>query len=252
MRLASADVRHHRQVARHLNRMIYVDDSGHPQSGMVVYGWVEFSPDHWASVLRCWLDSRRMLWREHRVPIQQELHTTSYVNGRGRISKNIPDRHIHNGVEFWKDFGREVAVSCLDTLRCAEGLTVGSVYRRGDPARLATTKIELYRDLILQFESELARSDSLGLVVMDGDGSDTSYRTTHRQLRLNERHIIEDAIHLDSRSSQLVQMADLIAWSAYAAVDRHPRNDFAWDWYERYLAERDPARKPTELNPENS
>lgn len=34
-----------RRVVRHLERMIYVDDSGHPRSGMVVYGWVEFSPD---------------------------------------------------------------------------------------------------------------------------------------------------------------------------------------------------------------
>ena len=122
--------------------MIYIDDSGHPQSGMVVYGWVEFSPDRWGSVLRCWLDCRKMLWREYRVAIQQELHTTDYVNGRGRISKNVPDRHVHNGIEFWKDFGREVAVECLDTLRCAEGLVVGSVYRQGDPARLAATKRE--------------------------------------------------------------------------------------------------------------
>jgi hypothetical protein len=79
-----------------------------------------------------------------------------------------------------------------------------------------------------------------------------SFRTTHRQLKLDERHIIEDAIHLDSKSSQLVQMADLVAWSAYAAVDRHPRNEFAWGRYETYLAERDPGRQPKELTPKNS
>lgn len=239
-------------MSRHLNRMIYIDDSGHPPSGMVVYGWIEFSPDHWGSVLRGWLDSRKMLWREYRVAIQQELHTTDYVNGRGRISKNIPDRHVHNGTEFWKDFGREVAVQCLDTLRCSEGLVVGAVYRKGDPADLADTKRELYRDLIMRFENGLAATDSLGVVVMDGDGSDSSYRSTHRQLKLDERRIIEDAIHLDSKSSQLVQMADLVAWSAYATVDRHPRNEFAWGWYEKYLAERDPNRQPGELAPRNS
>ena len=143
-------------------------------------------------------------------------------------------------------------MNCLDTLRCSEGLTVGSVYRKGDPAHLAATKRELYRDLIMRFENELASTDSLGVVVMDGDGSDSSYRTTHRQLKLDERRIIEDAIHLDSKSSQLVQMADLVAWSAYAAVDRHPRNEFAWGWYEQYLAERDPGRQPKELAPRNS
>ena len=143
-------------------------------------------------------------------------------------------------------------MQCLDTLRCSEGLVVGSVYRKGDPTRLAVTKRELYRDLIMRFETELASTDSLGIVVMDGDGSDSSYRTPHRQLKLDERRIIEDAIHLDSKSSQLVQMADLVAWSAYAATDRHPRNEFAWDWYEKYLAERDPSREPRELGPRNS
>ncbi|TMS50396.1 DUF3800 domain-containing protein [Mycobacterium sp. DBP42] len=239
-------------MARHLDRMIDIDDSGHPQSGVVVYGWIEFRPDHWGSVLRNWLDSRKMLWREYRVAVHQELHTTEYVNGRGRISKSVPDRHVHNGSEYWKDFGREVAVTCLDTMRSAEGLSVGAVYRKGDPAQLAKTKTELYRDLIVQFENELATTDSLGVVVMDGDGSDSTYRTTHRNLKLDERRIIEDAIHLDSKSSQLVQMADLVAWSAYASVDRHARNEFAHGWYEKYLAERDRRRLPREIAARNS
>lgn len=111
--------------------MIYVDDSGHPQSGLAVYGWIEFSPDRWRSVLRNWLDTRKLLWREFGIPITTELHTTDYANGRGRISKRIPERHIHDGREYWKDFGREVAHQCLETLRCTEGLTLGAVYRWG-------------------------------------------------------------------------------------------------------------------------
>jgi hypothetical protein len=105
----------------------------------------------------------------------------------------------------------------------------------------------LYGALIAQFESELAVTDSLGLVVMDGDGSDTSYRSTHRRLKLDDRRIIEDAIHVDSRASQLVQMADLVAWSAMATIDRHPKNSFAWGWYANYLSERDPKREPQRL-----
>jgi uncharacterized protein DUF3800 len=66
-------------------------------------------------------------------------------------------------------------------------------------------------------------------------------------LKLDQRRIIEDAIHLDSKSSQLVQMADLVAWTAYAAVDQHQRNEFAWSRYKDYLSERDPGRQPNEL-----
>lgn len=227
--------------------MIYVDDSGHPQSGLVVYGWIEFAPDRWSSALSNWLQTRKRLWREHKIPVTQELHTTEYVNGRGRISTKMPDRHVHEGVEYWKDFGREVALECLQTLQSTKGLRLGAVYRRGKPEDIAQTRQQAYAALVDRFEDELNKSDSLALVFMDGDGSDTSYRSTHRTLELAQRRVIEDAIHLDSGSSQLVQMADLVAWSANAFVDKHSRNEFAWDWYETYLSSRDPARLPLEI-----
>lgn len=227
--------------------MIYIDDSGHPASGLVIYGWVEFSPDHWASVLKTWLDTRKRLWREYAIAVTEELHTTQYVNGRGRISKAVPERHIHDGVQYWKDFGREVAVECLETLRSTEGLSVGAVWRRGAPADIAKTRRDAYAALVARFERELQESSTLAIVFMDGDGSDTSYRSTHRSLRLADRRVIEDAIHLDSRSSQLVQMADLVAWSANAHVDPASGNEFAWRWYADYLSERDRGRSPEEI-----
>lgn len=230
-----------------LTRLIYIDDSGHPASGLVVYGWVEFAPDRWASVLKAWLDMRKRLWREFSIAVTRELHTTEYVNGRGRISKAVPERHVHNGVEYWKDFGREVAVECLQTLRTTEGLSVGAVWRRGAPEEIAKTRRESYAALVQRVEAELAVSGDLAMVFMDGDGSDTAYRSTHRSLRLTERRVIEDAIHLDSKTSQLTQMADLVAWSANAHLDRAEGNQFAWLWYETYLAERDLRRQPQEI-----
>jgi hypothetical protein len=230
-----------------LERLIYVDDSGHPQTGLVVYGWIEFAPDHWTHVLRAWLDTRKRLWRELGIPVTQELHTTEYVNGRGRISRRFPDSHRHKGVEHWKDFGREVAVECLETLRSAEGLTVGAVFRPGDPKSLAQTRHEAYSALIDRFETELDDADALGMVFMDGDGSDSTYRTAHRALKLDQRRVIEDAIHLDSKHSQLEQMADLVAWSAYSSLDRHAANEFAWEWYGTFLSERDPHRSPQKI-----
>lgn len=231
-------------VSSPLNRLVYVDDSGHPRSGLVVYGWIEFAPDRWSSVLSRWLENRKSLWRELRVPVTQELHTTEYVNGRGRISTKIPDHYVHDGVEYWKDFGRDVAVRCLETMRYTEGLALGAVYRRGAAANIAQTRQHAYASLVEYFENELAATDSLAMVFMDGDGSDSSYRNTHRSLELNQRRVIEDALHIDSRNSQLIQMADLVAWSANAAIDRHPRNEFAWTWYEDHLSERDPLRAP--------
>ena len=39
-------------------------------------------------------------------------------------------------------------------------------------------------------------------------------------------------------------MADLVAGTAYVHIERPPANAYAWTWYDTYLAERDPARKP--------
>lgn len=234
-------------MSPNLDHLVYVDDSGHPQSGLVVYGWIEFRPDRWSTVLQSWLDTRKRLWREFRIPVTEELHATAYVNGRARISKEIPDRHVHDEHEYWKDFGREVAVECLETLRCTENLMVGAVWRRGPAKDIARTKQETYAALIQRFEQELAGRGSLALVFMDGDGSDSSYRSTHRSLKLAERRVIEDAVHIDSRTSQLVQMADLVAWSANVHIDRHPGNEFAWEWYSTHLAERDPRREPQQI-----
>lgn len=121
---------------------------------------------------------------------------------------------------------------------------MGAVWRRGTPAELARTRRETYAALVARFESELRETDSLALLFMDGDGSDASYRSTHRSLRLSDRRVIEDAIHLDSKSSQLMQMADLVAWCANAHIERVRGNQFAWRWYEEYLSERDRWRSP--------
>lgn len=230
-----------------LDRLLYVDDSGHPQSGLIVYGWVEFAPDRWSSVLGAWLDTRKRLWRDFGIPVTRELHTTDYINGRGRISKRLPSRHVPDGVEHWRDFGHEVARECLGTLASLEGLAVGSVWRR-DPCRdFGENKYASYVDLVARLERELAASASLGMVFMDGDARDPLFRTAHRALVRSRRHVIEDAIHLDSRGSHLVQMADLVAWTANAHVDRHAGNEFAWGWYEQYLSQRDRNRVPCEL-----
>lgn len=230
-----------------LDHLFYMDDSGDPSSGLVVFGWVEFRPDRWASALGGWLELRKRLARDFGVAVQTELHATEYVNGRGRISRSVPEKHLHDGIAYWKDFGRDLANECLEALRCSEGLSVGAVWKRGDPSQIAQLKRDTYRALIGSLEVKLRSENSLGLIFMDGDGTDTLYRAAHRSLPLKQRHVIEDAVHLDSRHSQLVQMADLVAWSANAHIDRHAGNEFAWDWYERYLSERDPLRLPQML-----
>ncbi|MCU1482763.1 MAG: hypothetical protein JWQ19_3549 [Subtercola sp.] len=43
----------------------------------------------------------------------------------------------------------------------------------------------------------------------------------------------------DSRKSQFVQMADLVAYTAFLSLNQHRNNEFGWNWYSRYLQEKD-------------
>lgn len=241
-----------RTVPDPLARLIYIDDSGHQASGLVVYGWLSLSPDTWRPILRRWLDLRKALQREFGIDVERELHATDFVNGRGRLSSRIPDRYVHDGVTYWKDLGQEVARTLLTEMGSFEGMTVGAVYRRLDAHPSQSSKVQLYRDLVRVWEAELAERREFAMLFMDGNGTDHSYRTAHRQLKLDARRIIEDPVMTDSTSSHLVQMADLVAWCAYVAVERPRRHEFAWSWYDDHLAQRDHRRQPIELLPTNS
>ncbi|MFW0111375.1 DUF3800 domain-containing protein [Rothia sp. P5766] len=118
----------------------------------------------------------------------------------------------------------------------------------GKPENLAVNRQKVYKWLIQKIDQELASRHSLGIIYMDGDGSDTSYRDTHRSLPRSERNIIEDPIYLDSKTSQFMQMADHVAWCANASIAQIPKHSFAHRWYEQYLSVRDVARKPIILN----
>lgn len=233
---------------RTLDRLIYIDDSGHTASGFVVYGWIEFSPNHWHDVLGQWLEHRKRLWRQYAVPVPEELHMTDYALGRGRISQSVPPEFVReDGVELWKDFGGEVARASLETMGSIEGLRVGAVYHQATRETGAAARADVYGRLLSRFETEMEGTTSLAMVFMDGDGSETSYRDAHRSLPRARRHVIEDPIYTDSKASQLMQMADHVAWCANAAVAQIPKHAFAHDWYDTYLSPRDVHRAPTPM-----
>jgi hypothetical protein len=82
---------------------------------------------------------------------------------------------------------------------------------------------------------------------MDGNGSDRSYTNAHRELKLAERRIIEDPLFQHSHASQWMQMADLTAWTAYQNLLHHPGKQWAWNWYDSYLAPSDTNGHPIEI-----
>lgn len=229
-----------------MTRLLYVDDSGTVDfGGLMIYGWVEVEPAGWRLALRAWLDFRKALFVEYGIPVSEELHATKFLNGRGQISINPPPRfRSSGGGVLWKDLGREVAVRALSTLRDCPQIRVGAVYRQTGlkgPA-YGQARYDIYQQFINELDAELAAADAYGLVTMDGE--DPGYRSAHRALTLDTRHLIEDPVMHDSRHSQWTQMADLVAYCAFVHLNRYSGNQYGWEWYSDYLASSDPSRGP--------
>jgi hypothetical protein len=205
-------------------RLFYVDDSGAESSRTVVFGWVELLVTDWRPALRMWLDWRQALNSSVGLPASYELHGTKFANGRGRPTGTDWDHH--------KAHRSTTMVDALSTIARLPGVQAGAIYRKV-PARTKyyDGKATAYADLVAMLDQRLTNAGELGMVVMDGDGTDPLYRTTHRGLKLATRSIIEDPIFQGSHLSQWVQMADLVAYSAYMAVLQAPGKAALWGWY---------------------
>lgn len=215
--------------------LYYCDDSGSPNDGYVVYSWVEVSADQWSSVLQSWLEQRKVLYALYGVPPSEEIHATALIGGRGTPSLNAKFNKS-------KQLRRELVRNALAAIGLIDGIRIGTVYRctseRG--RNYHQIKADVYSELLQYWDNQCAQERRFALVYMDGDGTDKSYLDIHRRLNLCTRRIIEDPHHQHSHISQWVQMADLIAWTAYQSLRQHNKKRFAWDWYDRYIANSKP------------
>ncbi len=208
--------------------MFYIDDSGSESSGIAVYGWVETTPQDWRHGLRSWLDFRQKLYASHRVPPSFELHTTDLVGGRGTPSTDP-------AVNSSKTKRREVLIAALAAISQAPHLRLGTVYRATGLHGKAfeVQREDLYAKLIESLEERFQPKDEYGLIFMDGDGTDPSYKRAHRSLSLATRHVIEDPVFQGSHLSQWVQIADVIAWTTFQHLNENPEYKALYDTYLR-------------------
>ncbi len=223
-------------------KMYYVDDSGAENTGFVVYSWIEITPDAWNTGLRHWLDMRKDLYASYQVPPSAELHATKLQNGRTTPSTN-------DAVNNSKQALRNIMETALESICTSRALRVGTVYRRTSQRgrNYNVQRQQLYVALVDRLEKHLETSGGLGMIFMDGSGSDPSYKHAHRDLKLADRRIVEDPLFQGSHLSQWVQMADLVAWTTYQSLLRNAGKKWCWDWYDRYLAGCDVNGAPVEL-----
>lgn len=223
-------------------RLFYLDDSGSPNDGHIVYSWIEVTPSCWRGGLRHWLDLRKQLYAEFQIPPPAELHAAPLIGGRKMPSTN-------GAVNASKSKRKRVVRNALEAIGKNPDVSVGAVWRITDARGSAYHRERgaVYDALIQHFSQRLETTDEFASVFMDGDGSDQTYFRAHRNMKLADRRIIEDPIFQASHVSQWVQMADLVAWTAYQSLRPNPEKDFAATWYNDYLLGRDVNGGPVSI-----
>jgi hypothetical protein len=205
--------------------LCYVDDSGDPSRGILLTALLIRDSD-WTQVLESWLDGRREIHRHFGVPKLKELHANKLYKGRGRFCES-PAEESRFG-ERARGAAARIVLSRLSKGSTFQLVTIGA------PERSST---RMYARFVAWLEDWATLNDTQLLIFYDGQhGIDESgslgpkerhelweralrssapYRDVHRSLDLARRRIVEDVIMQDSRYSQLIQAADLIAYGAY-------------------------------------
>src|SRR5699024_10634697 len=154
------------------------------------------------------------------------MHATKFANGRGNpsLDEHWKRRKAHRSTGLDETFTQSTHWNWMQ---------VGTLYSTQGSHRESyrATRQRTYTSLVRHLDRSLRRNGEWGMLVMDGDGNDTSYISAHRQLPLAERSLLEDPAFQHSSRSQWVQVADLVAYAAYQSIVRIPEKHFAWSWY---------------------
>ena len=76
-------------------------------------------------------------------------------------------------------------------------------------------------------------------MIIDGEGGGDSscrgYVRLFRSLNLSGRQLVGEPFFQPSDQSQWIQIADIVAYTAFQSVARRPGREFCWTWYEDYI-----------------
>ncbi|MFD8202147.1 DUF3800 domain-containing protein [Streptomyces sp. NPDC059701] len=207
-------------------RLYFVDDGGNARTTVcfaalgIDLAYVDAANQRWRT-FRAELDADARL----EIPAESSLHSVKLVGARGR--------HVHRSRSTDRITHRrhcqEVILRGLRTIAAIPGARVRVVYRETDD--YGRDRPALYAALLRQLNAELAKSGTHGVVIVDGDGTESALRRAHRALPDDTRHIIGDPVFRPARDLGLLQGADMLAYSAYQSIAKHPSRAFMWHWF---------------------
>ena len=210
--------------------LMYVDDSG--DQTQTVYSALLVPVSAWTEHLERWLSLRQWLYKKYELPARFELHAYSWIPLKGEpVVPDRPELLINTSVGL----RREIAERALFVVSQMAGLGVVTCVGAG------ADHVPVYEQLLATVDAELAARRSWALSIVDGDPTnpDPHVQRAHRKLDIRRRRIVEDGWLQPAHMSQLIQMADLVAHSAFQAHRRRPERQFMWGWYAKHIHDRE-------------
>lgn len=198
----------------------YADDSGDDISTSI--SCILIPESKWSAFMQSWLTARQEIKTKFGIDKNAELHASKLLKARGRYaSKDAPNAYI-------SPENRELAFSyMISAIASSESVHTHTIVTNTGSAPLA------YENFLLWLNAWAISVDQHVIVFYDGkDGSNLEddnnpsqihaelemayrsarpYKLAHRKLDISNRRILEDVIMQDSKSSQLIQAADLVA-----------------------------------------
>jgi hypothetical protein len=152
-----------------------------------------------------------------------ELHGSAMYAGRQGVWHTVRDRPA-----------REAMITkALATLKGHAAIRLFAIIvdkarvSPNDPIALAFEEVCNRFNLFLRRENDRRGDDQRGLIVMDENKHEKPLQMMARQFRVNGarwghfRTLAEVPLFVDSRTSRLVQLADLVAWSTFRKYEFH-------------------------------
>ncbi|MFC4008599.1 DUF3800 domain-containing protein [Nonomuraea purpurea] len=206
-------------------RTTYVDDSGNSRDFMLFSG-LDFDNRFLPEARAYWVHFREELAGEGILAAHVPLHAVDLIGGRGR--------HIHSYGEHGlsrtrhRQYLRDVVRRGLQVVADMPGIRIRIAYRNALLGK--RDRPELYLAMLTDMNRDLAERSEMARIIIDGNGTDPSFRRAHRRLPAANRSINGDPIFLPAKRCDLLQAADLVAYAAFQSLAAAPNRSFMWDW----------------------
>jgi hypothetical protein len=223
--------------------VVYVDDSGSEHVGLLWSG-LALPFDLWAEYLRRWLAFRRWLYQEHAIPARFELHAQVWLSADP--GRNTPEEQlalVGSGalpaiLQRDRSQRRARFEAFEKGLKTIGTFTDALIFSTFESRTDGAAKAALYDDLLVFIDEYLRAEGAYATLIVDGTQDGGGHRlASHRALSITTRRIVEDAGMRSSADSQLLQMADWIAYAAFQSIQDKESFDVRFRrQYERQLS----------------